>query len=184
MGLAVTWTLAAGATFQTTAETWATGNFLATANQVNTVGIIGAFKIAIPNLIKGQNYNDWISKGFSREMSEAFLSYETTYPFGVAPATPNKNLEAPYLRAISTTDFYTNRIDFIKKRRVPTLSFYNPFSGAANSFYSTAGATAGTCAIQLSLLSDDKIHVYSSTAGLASPQFHGIHVVFDSRIYL
>jgi len=37
IGLTVVWTIAAGSTFQTTANTWANGNFLATANQVNGV---------------------------------------------------------------------------------------------------------------------------------------------------
>jgi hypothetical protein len=34
-GLSVSWSLAAGATFRTTANVWQNGNFLATANQVN-----------------------------------------------------------------------------------------------------------------------------------------------------
>lgn len=48
VGLQVIWTLAAGSTYQTTASTWASGNYLATANQVNCLdntsnlfGIVG-----------------------------------------------------------------------------------------------------------------------------------------------
>ena len=40
-GLQVRWILAAGSTFQTTANTWQTGNFLATANQVNCLDTVG-----------------------------------------------------------------------------------------------------------------------------------------------
>jgi hypothetical protein len=35
IGMTVVWTLAAGSTFQTTANSWNSGNFIATANQVN-----------------------------------------------------------------------------------------------------------------------------------------------------
>lgn len=62
MGLAVTWTLAAGTTWQTTAETWQVGNFLATSNQVNVVGVVGSFKIGIPNLLTGQEWQRYISR--------------------------------------------------------------------------------------------------------------------------
>lgn len=37
IGLHITWTIAAGSTFQSTADSWLTGNFLATSNQVNGV---------------------------------------------------------------------------------------------------------------------------------------------------
>jgi hypothetical protein len=40
IGLTVVWTIAAGSTFQTTANTWANGNFLATVNQVNACDAI------------------------------------------------------------------------------------------------------------------------------------------------
>jgi hypothetical protein len=40
-GLNVQWALAAGATFYTTAGAWQTGNFIATANQVNVLDTIG-----------------------------------------------------------------------------------------------------------------------------------------------
>jgi hypothetical protein len=41
IGLTVAWTLAAGTTFQTTANAWQTGNFLATSSQVNCLDTVG-----------------------------------------------------------------------------------------------------------------------------------------------
>jgi len=41
VGLVVRWALASGSTFQTTAGAWQTGNFLATANQVNCLDTVG-----------------------------------------------------------------------------------------------------------------------------------------------
>lgn len=40
-GLRVSWALAAGSTYQTAAGAWQTGNFLATANQVNALDTVG-----------------------------------------------------------------------------------------------------------------------------------------------
>lgn len=46
-GLTVVWTIAAGSTFQTTANTWINGNFLATNNQVNGVSnTVNNFQLA------------------------------------------------------------------------------------------------------------------------------------------
>jgi hypothetical protein len=54
IGLKVGFTLAAGTTFQTTPGTWQTGNFRATANQVNVMGTLNnTFAVALPNLIPG-----------------------------------------------------------------------------------------------------------------------------------
>lgn len=41
IGLAVRWVLASGSTFQTTANAWQTGSFIATSNQVNCLDTIG-----------------------------------------------------------------------------------------------------------------------------------------------
>lgn len=41
VGLRVRWVLASGATYQTTAGSWQTGNFVATSNQVNCLDTIG-----------------------------------------------------------------------------------------------------------------------------------------------
>ncbi len=41
IGLAVHWSLAAGSTYQNTANAWQTGNFFATANQVNCLDTVG-----------------------------------------------------------------------------------------------------------------------------------------------
>lgn len=40
VGMVITWCLCSGSTFQTTANAWQTGNYLATSNQVNAVGTI------------------------------------------------------------------------------------------------------------------------------------------------
>lgn len=54
IGLRLSFTLAAGSTFQTTANAWQNGNFYATANQVNGVGAAtDIFSLALVNLVSG-----------------------------------------------------------------------------------------------------------------------------------
>jgi len=124
MGLCVTWTLAAGTTYQTTAETWATGNFLATANQVNVVGIVGAFKIAIPNMIKGQNYNNWVSK----DESGLFRLYEKSYDINTVPGTITNNGAARTSAGLIAGVLLTTWINIVKKRT--SLHDFHTYSNA------------------------------------------------------
>lgn len=109
MGLAVTWTLAAGTTYQTTAETWATGNFLATANQVNVVGVIGSFKVAIPKLLAGQ---EW--QRFMHYKDEYYLTWydsggnvaQQTYPTSLGVASTSslyRSMFIEYKKEMRTT---------------------------------------------------------------------------------
>ena len=54
IGLAVSFCMMGGSTFQTTANAWQTGNFLATANQVNVMDTVGnVFKITAVQLYLG-----------------------------------------------------------------------------------------------------------------------------------
>lgn len=53
-GLSIVWTLACGATYQTTASSWNAGNFIATANQVNALdSTANDFKLALVQLEAG-----------------------------------------------------------------------------------------------------------------------------------
>ena len=185
MGLAVTWTLAAGSTYQTTAETWTTGNFLATASQVNVVGIVGAFKIAIPNLIKGQNYNDWTSGVV--ELDKAQERFSSTYSPGISPGTSGQTSSAP--TGIATASGGVNfwdilKVSFRKKRVTPVVSFYNPSTGASGTFWDYNSSVTRGNAIVAETHSDNLISIRSSTATLLGNLIHGVHCVFDSDIYI
>jgi hypothetical protein len=59
-GIEVYWVLASGTTFQTTANTWQAGNFVATANQVNALdNVNNNFKIALVQLEPGEVATDF-----------------------------------------------------------------------------------------------------------------------------
>jgi len=65
-------TLATGTTFQTaTTNSWVTGNFIGTANQVNFSGTNGAtFHLAAPTLVAGTSSIDYVPLGFDRDLQK------------------------------------------------------------------------------------------------------------------
>jgi hypothetical protein len=64
VGLSVTFTIASGTTFQTTANTWQTGNYIATSNQVNGVdNLANDFRITEVQLEEGQSASNFERAG-------------------------------------------------------------------------------------------------------------------------
>lgn len=96
IGLNVTFALACGSTFQTTAGAWQTGNYLATSSQVNDCdSTSNNFRIAAPQLEKGdvatpfdmrpQEFDDLLSSWFHRRVKSfginGIVSATTSFRF-------------------------------------------------------------------------------------------------------
>ena len=79
VGLVVHWALAAGTTVQTTAGAWQTGNFLATANQVNCLDTIGnIFAITGVQLEVGPVATPFEHRPYGMELALCQRYYEKT----------------------------------------------------------------------------------------------------------
>jgi hypothetical protein len=79
-GLVVTFTLAAGSTFQTTAGAWAAGAFYGTASQVNLVGNVAYnFKLADIQLEAGSVATDFESMDYEAVFAKAQRYYNRMY---------------------------------------------------------------------------------------------------------
>ena len=69
VGLNITWSIAAGSTFQTTADTWAAGNYLATSNQVNGLDSTdNLFKLSQVQLCAGDVALPFMPKSYDDEL--------------------------------------------------------------------------------------------------------------------
>lgn len=124
VGLSVRWTLAAGSAFQTTAGAWQTGNFCATANQVNACdSTSNNFRITGVRLVAGSVAKPLIQRPYAQELALCQRYYETK-TFG------------SFWGAAGTYSFY---VDWVPKRATPTLTFTGGTSASisAESFNET-----------------------------------------------
>lgn len=100
-GLTVVWTIACGSTFQTTANTWVNGNFLATNNQVNGVSSTdNNFQLSDICLVEdneGQTRNPEFTlagRDIFEELQLCQRYYETRFHFSVIIATISSRKES------------------------------------------------------------------------------------------
>lgn len=157
IGLTVVWTIAAGSTFQTTANTWANGNFLATANQVNACdAATNDFQLSDICL---QEDNDGQTRlpDFQLAGRDVFDElrlcqryYEKSYNRDVVPGTIDIT-SAGYVLNISSGSAQAGSSNTFKiiKRGQPSLAVYNPailntLGANSNGVAAAAANTAGT----------------------------------------
>lgn len=140
-GIALEWSLACGTTFQTTANAWQTGNFFATANQVNCLDTIG---------------NIFAITGVQLEPGGVATPFEHR-PIGLELALCQRYYEVGFLRAdlYSVATGLISMMTYYKatKRATPTVTYsgtgYSNASGIttdassdASGFESKATVTA------------------------------------------
>lgn len=76
-GLVMSWALCAGTTYQTTAGAWNTGNFLATANQVNACDTVGnVFAVTGFQVEEGAFATPYEHWGYAQELAACKRYYE------------------------------------------------------------------------------------------------------------
>lgn len=129
IGLNVTFALAAGTTFHTTADAWQTGNFFATVNQVNACDdVANNFRLALIQIEAGGVATGFEGRAFSEELDLCLRYFEKSYDAGVAPGTVTTNgaiyvnMRSSFLPQISTTKTKP-------KRAAPTVAIFSVNSG-------------------------------------------------------
>ncbi len=135
-GLEACFVLAAGSTFQTTAGAWQTGNFLDTANQVNCLDSnTNIFAITGVQLEPGAVDSPFEHRPFGVELGLAQRYFCKTYSLADAPGTVT-NTGAIYSVSVGTANGTTpGGWDFpVEMRAAPTVTFYNPSSGATGTW--------------------------------------------------
>jgi hypothetical protein len=124
LGLAVVFALACGSTFHTTADAWQTGNFIATANQVN---------------VMDNTANDFFITGVQLEPGAVATPFERR-PIGTELSLCQRYYEHVYA-VFSNTQIYWPWTYKVTKRALPTFTV---FSGASNGANLNAGTVHGT----------------------------------------
>jgi hypothetical protein len=127
IGVAVRFAVVAGSTFQTTANTWAAGNYLATSNQVNALDSTSNFcKFALIQLEAGSVATQFETRSVGQELALCQRYYQT-----MAVARMSVKQDTAYIACQSE--------NFIPMRDTPTWT--NPSTTWATA-YPTAGQMA------------------------------------------
>lgn len=88
IGISVVFTLLSGTNFQTTADAWNIGNFIATANQVNALdNTANNFKIQLVQLEVGSIATSFEIRTFGEELDLCLRYFEKSYNQGVYAGT-------------------------------------------------------------------------------------------------
>lgn len=143
IGLLATFTLAAGSTFQTTADTWQTGNYFATANQVNACdSTSNNFFITGVQIVKGAVDTDFKRRSFAEELILCQRYYEKSYnledPTGSTLVGGRESSIAHNASEMNNYGFVTYKT---RKRGSATITIYNSTTGTSGQ---VRDITAGT----------------------------------------
>lgn len=174
-------TLAAGATYQTTAEVWAAGNYVATSSQANfmsstsNVAYLGRVHIIPGNVVCAYKPAD-----IQRELAKAQRYYAKSVSQGSAPGGA---LGDGDLRWIATGAFNPDAFAIWKypvtMRATPTTTIYSPITGAGgncrnyNSGADEAAAVVGA--------GTSHLNIYNNSTGTAGHQY-GAYAVANARL--
>jgi hypothetical protein len=173
IGMTVVWTLSSGSTFQTSANSWNTGNFIATANQVNgTDSTSNNFWLSDICLVEdndGRTRNPdfmYAGRDVFEELQLCQRYYEKSYELEVAIGTPLANGGYSVGSAVSnTTSVRQTLVAFRQEKRAdPIVVSYASTTGAINSavFYD------GTAVVATPLISPSFIGFAIGASGTLS----------------
>ena len=125
-GLVLSFAQAAGSTFQTTADIWTAGNYLATSNQVNALeNINDAVRIGDVQLEVGSVATEFEVRQFSEELASCQRYYEKSYNIDNYPGDSTQvgatmaTLNAGGSRPRMTYTFV------VPKRSAPTMKYWD-----------------------------------------------------------
>ena len=144
IGLIVEWALATGSTYHTTPGAWQTGNFVATANQVNsTDNVANNFFLSQVQLENGSTATPLENVNFSEEVGRCQRYYQKSYNIDVTPATVTS------VGALLTRQNTTNHIEPIpfrvSMRSAPSMTSYSPATGASGKWRDTSASLDRDC---------------------------------------
>jgi hypothetical protein len=145
-GILLSFCAVAGTTFQTTADTWGSANYLATANQVNNFdSASNFFRLSAAQIEVGTEATDFEYRHFSDELALCQRYYQKSYQTATAPADgADANWSIGYV--VGVTQIRHTHHYIVPMRAPASLTFYRGSSGASNGNWSwwNAGWTDAT----------------------------------------
>ena len=144
IGLDVTFTLAGGSTFQTTADAWQTGDYFSTSSQVNAVdSASNNFRIVGVQLESGSVATPFEQRNFQQELNLCQRYYEKSYNVDVAPGTATNEGAAWLAVGDATAAVLSLSTRFkVEKRAASTTTAYDSAGASGKCFRAANGKTA------------------------------------------
>ncbi len=132
-GLNVMFTLSCGTTFQTTADAWTAGNYLATSNQVNFVGTLSnVFEVTQVQLEVAGNASPFKHRSIGEEIRLCQRYYCKTFDIGTTPAQ-NLGVNGSLVNESDASGFVSAVFTYpVEMRSTPTITTYNPSAANGN----------------------------------------------------
>jgi hypothetical protein len=184
IGLRVDFCLAAGSTFQTTADAWQTGNYFATSNQVNaTDSTANNFRLARIQLEPGEYATEFENRTVQQELILCQRYFEKTYAQGTdIGATTHLGSQEIYITGLPNQT-YTGSVTSkfaVVKRATPTLVGYSLTSGTAGKARDyVAGADVN---VSFGNTNDSGTLMYAQAAGASTTLDLGFHWTADAEL--
>lgn len=188
IGLEVSFILAAGTTFQNaSADSWLTGNYMATSNQVNACDstsnnfqLDGVELFLADPTMPAPSEHTSMSPYYLDTLMRCMRYYQKSYNYGVDPGTITDVGAITHVNALANTLAGTDRMLPIPMRNTPTAAYYSTVTGTVANIRNTTGAadvaTTGT----------DNISMNSSgiptVAALAADQEVNFHHTLTSEL--
>jgi hypothetical protein len=137
IGITIRWALAAGTTFQTTKDTWQTGNYYATSNQVNVCdNAANDFKLTGITFNLGSSAIDFNYYDYEKEIARCQRYYEKNYNLSVVPGTATGTATGYVLYVGSsvadTINFPSISFKVRKRLNSVTVTTYSSYVGTAS----------------------------------------------------
>lgn len=165
IGMRVDFALMAGTTFQTTANTWADGEFFATANQVNALdSTANVFKLALVQLEAGSVATSFDVRSVGQELALCQRYYEKSYDINVAPGAVS-NFGARLLIIPVASQFPVAGLLYTRKRGAPTITIYSP-SGTANRVWDVNDTDYATALSASNHVSETSVRYFTFAASI------------------
>lgn len=184
VGIDVSWALAAGSTFQTTANAWQTGNYLGTSSQVNCLdSASNFFRLTGIQLEAGPIISTLPFSDFETELTRCQRYYQKSFSYGTAPA---QNAGTGGVTFVQTSVGASSAMFFLHDfhmtlRAAPTMVYFNP-SAANAQIRNTSNSTDAT-GTTTNTVSDGRVLITGTTSGSSSAnQVHAVHWTADAEL--
>lgn len=180
IGVVARFALAAGTTFQTTANAWQTGNFIATASQVNCLDTIGnIFAITGVQLEPGVVDTTFEQRPYGLELALCQRYYEKSYNQADALGTGGANGYENWYNGQTVASASIKVSYKVSKRVAPTtVIIYSSATGATGNLRNVTSATDVTSTTQA--VGEHGFLMQSSAPGALA--FYAAHWAVNSEL--